>query len=56
MNFLQLVYDTHHPDVFPSHSLPSECLPLAPISYYDLKALKRPRPFKSVGVDDIPDF
>jgi hypothetical protein len=56
MNFLQLVYATHHTDVYPSLSLPPECLPLAPICHYDLKALKRLRSFKCVQADDIPGF
>jgi hypothetical protein len=57
MNFLQLIYNTHHPDVFPTHSLSTERLPLTRITDYDLlKALKRLRPFKSFGVHDISGF
>jgi hypothetical protein len=43
--------------VFPSLSQSSEFLTSAPISELDIcKALRRLRPSKSVGLDDIPSF
>jgi hypothetical protein len=53
----QSVYNTPCTGVFPSPSQFSECLSLAPISELDIcKALRRLRPSKSVGLDDIPSF
>jgi hypothetical protein len=54
---LQSVYNTPCTGVFPSLSQSSEFLSSAPISELDIcKALRRLRPSKSVGLDDIPSF
>jgi hypothetical protein len=51
----QSVYNTPCTGVFPS--LSSEFLSLAPISELDIcKALRRLKPYNSVGLDDIPSF
>jgi hypothetical protein len=53
----QSVYNTPCTGVFPSLSQSSEFLSLAPISELDIfKALRRLRPSRSVGLDDIPSF
>jgi hypothetical protein len=53
----QSVYNTPCAGVFPSLSQSSEFLSLAPISeLYICKALRRQRPSKSVGLDDISSF
>ncbi|PNF33582.1 hypothetical protein B7P43_G14684 [Cryptotermes secundus] len=53
----QAVYHNPGPIVFPNLLSSSEFLPLASLSESDvMKAIKRLRPSKSVGVDDIPGF
>jgi hypothetical protein len=53
----QSVYNNPGPIVFPTTLSSSEFLPLASVSDSDIiKAIKRLRPSKSVGVDDIPGF
>jgi hypothetical protein len=53
----QSVYSNPCPIVFPTLLPSSECLPLASVSDSDVKnAIKRLRPSKSVGIDDIPGF
>ncbi|PNF20051.1 hypothetical protein B7P43_G05268 [Cryptotermes secundus] len=53
----QTVYHNPGPIVFPILLSSSEFLPLASVSDSDvIKAIKRLRPSKSVGVDDIPGF
>jgi hypothetical protein len=53
----QTVYHNPGPIVFPNLLSSSEFLPLASVSDSDVyKAIKRLRPSKSVGVDDIPGF
>ncbi|PNF20040.1 hypothetical protein B7P43_G05817 [Cryptotermes secundus] len=53
----QTVYHNPGPIVFPNLLSSSEFLPLASVSDSDvIKAIKRLRPSKSVGVDDIPGF
>jgi hypothetical protein len=53
----QSLYNNHYPIIFPTLLSSSEFLPLASVSDSDvIKAIKRPRPSKSVGVDDIPGF
>jgi hypothetical protein len=54
----QLMYNNPSPGLFPSlKSSPSESLSLPPISDSDIfKALKRLKPSKSVGLDNIPGF
>jgi hypothetical protein len=53
----QSVYDNPCPVVFPAFSSSFQFLSLAPLSDSDvIKAIKRLRPSKSVGVDDIPGF
>jgi hypothetical protein len=53
----QSVYSTPCTGVFSSLSESSKFLSLAPISELDIcKALRRLRPSKSVGFDDIPSF
>jgi hypothetical protein len=55
--YFQSVYNTPCTGVFPSLLQSSEFLSLAPISELDIcKALRRLRPSKSVGLDDIPSF
>jgi hypothetical protein len=53
----QSLYNIHCPTDLPHISQPSEFLSLAPISDAEVfKAIKRPKPYKSVGPDDIPGF
>jgi hypothetical protein len=53
----QSVYNNPCPVVFPTLSSSSEFLSLAPVSDSDIfKVIKRLRPSKSVGIDDIPGF
>jgi hypothetical protein len=53
----QPVYNSLCPVVFPTLLSSSEFIHLAPVSDLDVfEAIKRLRPCKSVGVDDIPGF
>jgi hypothetical protein len=53
----QSVCNNPCPVVFPSLLSSSEFLTLAPVSDSDvIKAIKRLRPSKSVGLDDFPEF
>jgi hypothetical protein len=53
----QSVYNSPCPVVFPTLLSSSEFLTLAPVSDSDvIKTIKRLRPSKSVGLDDIPGF
>jgi hypothetical protein len=53
----QSVYNTPCTEIFPFLSQSSNFLSFTPISELDIrKALRRLRPSKSVGLDDIPSF
>jgi hypothetical protein len=53
----QAVYNSHCSMDFPPFSQSSELLSLSPISDADIcKAIKRLKPYKSVGLRDIPGF
>jgi hypothetical protein len=54
-NNFQLIYNNPSPGIFRSLSSSSKFLSLSPISDYDIfKALKRLKPSKSVGLDNVP--